>query len=136
MGARKNEFEEDSEDSRVADIFQLLEETGALVMTGLNRNGEPVYRFTEKCKEIFPELYEFHKAEINSTANELWQMGVVDVIFKESTFSVGFTNQNYQTYLEVKDQLTEEQKDFLEVVIGFSLQHLADMELKSEKLKD
>ena len=136
MGARKNEFEEDSEDSRVEDIFQLLEETGALVMTGLNRNGEPVYRLTEKCKEVFPELFAFHQAELNSTANELWQMGVVDVIFKESTFSVAFTSQNYQNYLEVKDQLTDDQKDFLEVVIGYNLQHLADLELKSQKLED
>ena len=128
MGARKNEFEEDSEDSRINEIFALLEETGALEMTGLNRSGEPVYRITEKCKEVFPELLAFHQAELNETANELWQLGVVDVIFRESTYAVGFTNQNYLKWLEIKDELTNEQKDFLDVLIGFNLENLLEQD--------
>lgn len=132
MEARKNEFEEDSEDSRIEEIFALLEETGALEITGVNRDGEPVYRITEKCKEVFPQLLAFHQAEINSTANELWQLGVVDIVFKEETFSVGFTRDNYNKYREIKDQLTPEQIDFLDVLVGFNLQHLVDLELNQD----
>lgn len=132
MGARKNEFEEDSEDSRIEEIFALLEETGALEMTGLNRSGEPVYRITEKCKEVFPELLAFHQAELNETANELWQLGVVDIVFKEETFSVGFTRDNYNKYREIREQLTPEQMDFLDVLVGFNLQHLVDLELNQD----
>ena len=131
MGARKNEFEEDSDDSRINEIFNLLEETGALVMIGLNRNGEPVYKITDKCKEVFPELLAFHQAELNETANELWQLGVVDIVFKQDTFSVGFTRDNYNKYREMKDQLTNEQMDFLDVLVGFNLQHLVDLELEA-----
>lgn len=127
MEARKNEFG-DSEDSKISEIFEMLEETGALEMTGVNRDGEPVYRITEKCREVFPELMAFHQAELNETANELWQLGVVDVIFRENTYAVGFTNQNYRKWKEIKNDLTNEQKDFLDVLIGFNLENLLEQD--------
>lgn len=124
-------FEEDSNDSTISEIFSILEETGALVVTGLNRNGEPVYKVTEKCREIFPELLNFHLAQLNEIANELWQLGVVDIVFNQDTFSVGFTRENYNKYRQIKDYLTNEQMDFLDVLVGFNLQLALDLEANS-----
>lgn len=112
----------DDDDARIQEIFRILEETGCLIWFGLDKNGEPVYRLTEKCKEVFPDLYAMHTADINRVANELWQLGVVDLIFNEGDSDrVTFTANNYQRYIKVKDKLTEEQRNFLDVIVSESL---------------
>lgn len=92
---------------------------------GLDQTGEPVYRITEKCKDVFPEFYSMYQEEINQTTNELWQLGVVEIMFNTDTsVNVKFTSNNYLKYREVSHLLTEEQKLVLEAVVGSSLSDL------------
>lgn len=66
-----------------------------------------------------------HRQEINQTTNELWQLGVVEIMFNTDTLpSVQFTANNYLKYREVSHLLTEEQKSVLEAVVGSSLSDL------------
>lgn len=114
-----------SEDEKVDKIFTILTTSGALEWVGVNEEGEPIYRVTQLCKDIFPEFYEMYRAEISQMANELWQMGLVEILFNpDGSNSVTFTNNNYSRYRELKDQLNDEQINFLESVVGSSLKGL------------
>lgn len=66
-----------------------------------------------------------YRAELSQMANELWQMGVVEIVFNpDGSNSVTFTNNNYSRYREVKDQLSADQINFLESVVGSNLKGL------------
>jgi hypothetical protein len=63
-----------------------------------------------------------YRAELSQMANDLWQMGVVEVLFNaDGTNSVSFTDNNYSRYREIKDQLNDDQINFLESVVGSNL---------------
>jgi len=53
---------------------------------------------------------------LSQTANELWQMGVIELEFTMAGESVIFNKKNYKKLKEVIDILTEEQIDFLEAL--------------------
>ena len=66
-----------------------------------------------------------YRSELSSMANELWQLGVVEILFNaDGSNSVSFGYNNYRRYREVKETLTEEQMHFLEAVAGSSLGNL------------
>ena len=111
-----------SEEEKISEIFGVLEETGAIELIGLNPEGEPVYRITEKCKDVFPEFYDMYRQEISDTAAYLWKLGIVEVRFNADTsVSIYFTADNYTNYRKHKAELTEEHIVFLDAVIGSSL---------------
>lgn len=105
------------EEERVTEeVFRTLIETGCLILSGYDSNDEPVYRLTEKCRELFPELYNMHQAEVNQTANELWQMGVISINFTEDSESISITPANYAVLKELYASLTEDQASFIEAL--------------------
>jgi hypothetical protein len=53
---------------------------------------------------------------MNVTANELWQMGVIEMQFTMRGESVSFNRGNYERLKEVIDDLTEEHVTFLEAL--------------------
>jgi hypothetical protein len=66
-----------------------------------------------------------YRQEISQTTNELWQLGVVEVMFNtDTTVTVQFTASNYSKYREVSHLLTDEQRLVLEAVVGSSLSDL------------
>jgi len=97
-------------------LFSLLLESGAIELVGMGETGEPTYRVTGKCEEVFPEFFEFHHKMMNATANELWQMGVIEMQFTAQGESVSFNSKNYERLKEVIDELTEDQVQFLEAM--------------------
>jgi hypothetical protein len=74
---------ENSNRDPVDDIFQHLLDTGAIELTGMSPSGEPTFRVTEKCREVFPEFYEQHKSSISAIAYDLWAMGLVEIRFDD-----------------------------------------------------
>ena len=111
-----------SEEEKISEIFAILEETGAIELLGLNPDGEPVYRITQKCKDVFPEFYDMYRQEISDTAAYLWKLGIVEIMFNTDTnVSIYFTANNYTNYRKHKAELTEEHIVFLDAVIGSSL---------------
>lgn len=97
-------------------IFQHLLETGAIVLKGMNPQGEPVYSITEKCREIFPEFYDMHMSSMNTIAYELWDMGVVEIIFGDEGEKVSFNEENHAKLLEVQNSLSQEHVEFLQAM--------------------
>jgi len=97
-------------------LFSLLLESGAIELTGVDQTGEPTYRVTPKCEEVFPEFYEFHTKMMNQTATELWNMGVIEMEFNMQGESVSFNSNNYARLKEVVDELSEDQVVFLEAI--------------------
>lgn len=61
-----------------------------------------------------------HRAELNQTANELWQMGVVEIIFNGTSEAVSFNTNNYNRLKEVLHELTPDQISFL-IALGAPL---------------
>lgn len=63
--------------------------------------------------------------EMSHTASELWQLGVINVMFNtDTTISIYFSADNYARYREVRNTLTEQQCLFLEAVVGSTLADL------------
>ena len=105
-----------SNEEAAEQLFSLLLESGAIELTGVDQTGEPTYRVTAKCEEVFPEFFEFHNRMMNQTANELWQMGVIEMEFTMGGESVSFNSNNYHRLQEVIHELNEEQINFLEAM--------------------
>lgn len=107
----------DSKNEKFVDaVFAHLLETGAIVLKGMNPQGEPVYTITEKCKEIFPEFYEIHMQGVNVIAYDLWEKGVVEIVFGEEGERVVFNENNYMKLEEIKNELSFEQVEFLQAL--------------------
>lgn len=103
----------EEEDEVTSEVWKVLLETGCLVFDGYDHQGEATYRVTERCREFFPELFAMHQADVNATAFELWQLGVVDIMFTEDTQTISVSPANYMRLREVSDTLTDEQIAFL-----------------------
>lgn len=103
----------EDQDAITDEVWKVLIETGCLIFDGYDHQGEATYKVTEKCKDFFPELFEMHQADVNSTAFELWQLGVIDIIFTEKDESITVSPANYARLLEISDTLTDEQMAFL-----------------------
>ena len=52
---------------------------GGLQIAGVDENGNPLYQFTEKMKQINEELYKDHLNFVNSEIMKLWESGFVDM---------------------------------------------------------
>jgi hypothetical protein len=98
-------------------VLQMLVDEGALEIISIDEDGEPIYKVTEKCKEIFPELFYSHISEVNNIAFDLWNLGVIEIQFNEENHRVSFTKENFIKYVELKDTLTEDQINFLNAII-------------------
>ena len=67
------------------DLIDTLILEGALVIQGVDENGEITYNFTEKLAEMAPELYKEFNETIYSTVLSLWEIGLVSMdIMNES----------------------------------------------------
>jgi hypothetical protein len=52
---------------------------GGLQVAGVDENGEFLYQFTPKMKEINKHLYEDHLNFVNSEIMKLWESGFVNI---------------------------------------------------------
>lgn len=98
-------------------VLQMLIEQGALEIISIDKNGDPVYRVTPKCREIFPELFYSHLSDVNNMAFDLWDLGVIEIEFGDDSHKVSFRKENYERYLELKDTLTDDQHNFINAII-------------------
>jgi len=54
--------------------------SGAIEIAGIDsETGQPLYSFSEKIKEIMPELYQEHLNEVNRDIMYLWEQGFLDI---------------------------------------------------------
>ncbi len=86
-----NNFNSEEEDI----IDQLLLEN-ALEVVGIDKtNGEFLYAFTPKIKEVMPDLYEDHLNFVNSEIMLLWEKGYLNVDFLVEDPSVTLTDKAF-----------------------------------------
>jgi hypothetical protein len=87
------DFENDSE------FFDYLLENGAMEPYGVNEKGEPLYRFNiEVLDQIFPEVAESIREEIDEGLTDLYKMGLIDISYNEkleATFSISEKGKRY-----------------------------------------
>jgi hypothetical protein len=76
-------------------IDKLLLEN-ALEVVGIDKsNGEFLYAFTPKIKEVMPELYKDHLNFVNSEIMVLWEKGYLNVDFLSDNPEVTVTNKAF-----------------------------------------
>lgn len=61
------------------DFIDTLILEGALVINGVDDNGNIVYNVTDKLKEMAPELYDSFLDMLKSSVMSLWQKGFVNM---------------------------------------------------------
>lgn len=61
------------------DIIQDLILKNAIQFAGVNENGEMLYSFTPKIKDIMPDLYNAHLNNVNTEMMNLWEKGFVNI---------------------------------------------------------
>jgi hypothetical protein len=66
------------------DSIDYLLLNGGLEVVGLDSdNGEFLYAFTPKIKDLMPGLYEEHIGDVNKNVLKLWEMGYLEIDFMQ-----------------------------------------------------
>jgi hypothetical protein len=117
-----SEDDNNEREEEVDDMIDFLIESGALELTSVDKNGDPVYRITSICKDLFPDLYYEHMKQADDTSFALWQKGLLEIAFGENgTNYITMTAENYLRYLDTADQLSEEEESLMFVLINKSI---------------
>ena len=75
-------------------IIDFLILNGAMEVAGIDSsNGEFLYQFTPKLKEVMPELYNEHLNHVNSHIMTLWERGYLHIDFLEDNPIVNLTEK-------------------------------------------
>ena len=108
-------------DEELTEIIEHLLDVGALEILGYDSISDTfTYKITEKCKEVYPELYQTHYEMIGEVARDLWMRDIVDIIFMENQTVVGLTPEQFDY---VKNNIhtfeNEEERLFLESILSY-----------------
>jgi hypothetical protein len=76
-------------------IFIDLVEQGAIEYAGLNEEGEAIYNFTDKLKDINPDLFDIHQTQLNREVMFLWEQGFITVDLLQDNPDVGLTEKSF-----------------------------------------
>ena len=70
----------DDYDERLAYYIEI----GAIDPTGLDENGEVIFRVTEKAKELIPEIWEAHTHYVDEILIDLFEKDLITVEYNEN----------------------------------------------------
>lgn len=82
-------------DDKESSLINYLILSGALEPAGISGDGEPLYNFTPKLKDVMPELYDIHQNNINSEIMRFWEMGIVNIDFFADSPIVTLTDKAF-----------------------------------------
>jgi hypothetical protein len=69
---------------------------GAVEVAGIDDNtGEFLYVFSQKIKEVMPELYEQHMNYVNKEIMDMWENGFVNIDFLSESPTVSLTEKAF-----------------------------------------
>lgn len=88
---------------------------GAMEVAGMNEEGEFLYEFTPKLKEIDPELFALIQNNINDGIMSLWVDGFLDVDMMADEPLVRLTEKCFDE--AALDELDPDRRKFLEGII-------------------
>lgn len=107
-------------DQEISDLIAALVEAGAMEILGYDSISDQfTYKITEKCKEIYPELYYSHFEAVGEIARKLWMDDIVDIVFSDGETVVGITDLQYK---HIKDNILtfeEDERLFLESILQY-----------------
>jgi hypothetical protein len=87
-------------------MFIDLIENGAIEFAGLNEDGEPIYNFTDKLKDINPDLFDIHQTQLNREVMFLWEQGFITVDLLQDNPDVGLTEKSFdEKYVDELDDI-------------------------------
>jgi len=78
--------------------FEILVESGAIEFAGVDEDGEMIYNFTNKLKDIAPELFDLHLNQLNSDIMHLWEKGFVTLNLLEDNPTAKLTEKAYDSF--------------------------------------
>jgi len=78
--------------------FEILVESGAIEFAGVDEDGEMIYNFTNKLKDIAPDLFELHLNQLNSDIMHLWEKGFVTLNLLEDNPTAKLTEKAYDLF--------------------------------------
>lgn len=88
---------------------------GAMEVSGINEEGEFLYGFTPKLKEIDPELFALIQNNVNDGIMSLWVDGYLDVDMMPDEPVVRLTEKCFDE--AALDELDPDRRKFLEGII-------------------
>ena len=77
-------------DESLDEIFEMMLMVGALEIIDIDDDNEPIYRVTEKCKDIFPEFYAMHQENVNQITFQPAEL--VSIVALMGFFKIKFPN--------------------------------------------
>lgn len=84
-----------SDEEKAEDIIQYLIEMGVLKPLGYDENvGDELFLVTEEAEQIMPEIPKMRERETNSAVFDLWQLGMLDVVFDDNGEPLVSLNKN------------------------------------------
>jgi hypothetical protein len=99
------------------ELIEHLIEIGALEFVYVDEDGESIYKFTKKAKELVPDIYNEHMKDFNNLIFSLWMKDIIDVIFDENGEPLVGVNNNTHD-LEKTQGLELEEKEALKEIIS------------------
>lgn len=111
--------ENDNRDEEVEDIIDFLIAQGALELTSIDKDGDPVYKVTSLMEILFPDFYYEHMRQADDITFVLWQKGLVEISFSEDGVNrISMSAENYLKYLDIADELSKEEESVMFVLIN------------------
>ncbi len=106
-------------DEELTETIEHLLDVGALEILGYDSvSNSFTYKITDKCKEIYPELYYTHYEMVNEVAQDLWMRDIIDIIFTHGQTIVGLTPEQFKYVRENINTFEEEERLFLESILS------------------
>ena len=106
-------------DEELTETIEHLIDVGALEILGYDSVSDAfTYKITEKCREIYPELYYTHYEMVNEVAQKLWMEDIIDIIFTQGQTIVGLTPEQFKYVKENVNTFKEEERLFLESILA------------------
>jgi len=108
------------EDDGTFDFIDHLIAVGALELTGIDENGEPRYLVTERCKEMYPDVYSEFMLDVGEFISRMWQIDMVDLRFEENEILVKLTENTFNK--ERVAELSPEDREQLFLIVDHYVQ--------------
>jgi hypothetical protein len=108
------------EDDGTFDFIDHLIAVGALELVGIDENGEPRYLLTERCKEMYPDVYSEFMLDVGEFISRMWQIDMLDLVFEENEILVKLTENTFKK--EKIAELSSEDREQLFLIVDHYVQ--------------
>jgi hypothetical protein len=108
------------DDDGTFDFIDHLIAVGALELVGIDENGEPRYLLTERCKEMYPDVYSEFMLDVGEFISRMWQIDMLDLVFEENEILVKLTDNTFNK--EKIEELSPQDREQLFLIVDHYVQ--------------